>query len=164
MNSKIKSFLKARTFTYFNVQIELNSILVDCGIIPHTRAVTAGIKGREADESPDLTIDQKIGKVIIYIEENLTQQLSLQKLADEIELSKYQLIRGFQREKGTTPWKFLINKRIEKVKQLLIDGMSPGQAAVEVGFYDQSHLNKVFQENTEQTPKEYQEENFNNNN
>ncbi|MCW9705542.1 helix-turn-helix domain-containing protein [Fodinibius salsisoli] len=106
----------------------------------------------------------RVGRVIVYIEENLTEQLSLEKLAEETQLSKYQLIRLFRKEQDTTPWKFLIAKRIEKVKELLKEGMSPGQAAVEAGFYDQSHLNKTFREKVGQTPKEYQEQNFKNRN
>lgn len=144
---------------------ELEILLQLAGITAERLPVTAGFDERKSRESPsDPNIKQKIGKVVIYIEENLTKELSLQKLADEIDLSKYQLIRGFRREEGTTPWKFLIEKRIEKVKELLAEGMPPGQAAVESGFYDQSHLNKVFRENTGQTPKKYQEQNFRNRN
>ncbi len=144
---------------------ELKALLHQAGISFRRPPVTAGIEDQKNWEShSDLDIKQKIGRVVIYIEENLTKELSLQKLADEIELSKYQLIRGFRKEEGTTPWKFLIEKRIKKVKELLKEGVSPGHAAVEAGFYDQSHMNKVFREITEQTPKEYQEENFRNKN
>ncbi len=105
-----------------------------------------------------------VGKVILYIEEHLSEELSLEELAEKIDLSKYQLIRGFHKEEGTTPWKFLMQKRIDNVKDLLEEGIPPGQAAVESGFYDQSHMNKAFREATGQTPKEYQEKNFRNRN
>jgi transcriptional regulator GlxA family with amidase domain len=162
---EIKNSQKTQSYSYFRTQKELNEILLKIGIIPKWIPFKAEFEKKENWESPsDLTIQQKIGKIVIYIEENLTKELSLQKLADEIELSKYQLIRSFRREEGTTPWKFLMEKRIEKAKELLEEGMSPGHAAVETGFYDQSHMNKVFRENTGKTPKEYQEENFNNRN
>lgn len=157
--------LKNRTHSYYKIQKELNQILLNHGITPLRFRVSAHKDDQKNWTSPsDLTIQQKIGKVVIYIEENLTEELSLQKLADEIELSKYQLIRGFRKVEDTTPWKFLMKKRIDKVKEMLEEGISPGQAAVEAGFYDQSHMNNVFRENTCQTPKEYQEENFRNRN
>lgn len=165
MNFQIPSASKTETQSFFRAQKELNKILLSHGISPARLRNSAKIDTQKNWDSPsDPDIKQKIGRVVIYIEENLTKELSLQKLADEIELSKYQLIREFRKEEGTTPWKFLIEKRIEKVKELLKEGMSPGQAAVEAGFYDQSHMNKVFRENTGQTPKEYQEENFRNKN
>lgn len=108
--------------------------------------------------------NQQIGRVIIYIDEHLTEELSLEKLAEEVRLSKYQLIRRFREEEGVTPWKYLVEKRIEHAKELLQNGVSPGQAAVESGFYDQSHMNRSFREETGLTPKEYREKNFRNKN
>lgn len=157
--------LKITRHTYPNFVDHLYSVLFEAGITPHSFSGSSDDENRKDWQLPsDVILKDKVGKVIIYIEQHLTEDLSLNKLADEIELSKYQLIRGFQKEEGTTPWKFLVQKRIENVKKLLEDGMSPGQAAVESGFYDQSHMNKAFREATGQTPKEYQEENFRNKN
>lgn len=157
---------KQTTWTSYKTFLqELEILLHFTGVSVGQLPVTTGFDERKNWESPsDRNIKQKIGKVVIYIEENLTKELSLQKLADEINLSKYQLIRGFRREEGTTPWKFLMQKRIDNVKDLLEKGIPPGQAAVESGFYDQSHMNKAFREATGQTPKEYQEKNFRNRN
>ena len=144
---------------------ELNLLLKSSGITPGRLPIYSGIipkKDREIQSEE--TIHLKVGKVKLYMEEHLAEELSLDKLAEEIDFSKYQLIRGFQKEVGTTPWKFLVLKRIENVKKNLEDGMSPGQAAVESGFYDQSHMNKAFREATGKTPKVYQEENFRNKN
>ncbi|HLR26305.1 MAG TPA: AraC family transcriptional regulator [Fodinibius sp.] len=104
----------------------------------------------------DLKIQPKIGRVIVYIEEHLSEQLSLEKLAEEAHLNKYQLIRLFRKEQNTTPWKFLIGKRIDKAKEMLEKGIAPGQIAVETGFYDQPHFSRSFREETGRTPKEYQ--------
>src|SRR5699024_3009968 len=105
-----------------------------------------------------------IGRVIIYMENHLAEQLSLEKLASEAQISKYQLIRQFRDETGVTPWKFLIAKRVDRVKEFLEDGKPLSQTAVETGFYDQSHMTKIFREETGYTPKEYQEKYFKNRN
>ena len=157
----LKKFFPA----YFSFLSELDMLLKEMRISYRSLPVTSEINHEKNWQLPsDEIVKIKMGKVILYIEEHLSEELSLTTLAEEIELSKYQLIRGFQKEKGTTPWKFLIKKRIEHVKELLENGAAPCQAAVESGFYDQSHMNKTFREATGQTPKEYQEENFRNRN
>ncbi len=157
--------IKPRQFSYILFLDELNFILESSGIIPGRSPVMADYSRRKSWYSPsDRKIKQKIGRVIFFMDEHLADELTLEELAREVDLSKYQLIRRFREQEGTTPWKFLIRKRIEKVKELLEKGMSPGQAAVEAGFYDQSHMNKVFLNETGSTPKEYQEENFKNRN
>lgn len=143
---------------------ELGIILAHAGIHLSYQPITAG--GSPKANGVDYTFkrDPAIGRVIIYMQEHLTEPLSLDKLADEAQLSKYQLIRQFKDEEGLTPWKFLIGKRLDKVKMLLEDGVPPSQAAVETGFYDQSHLTKIFHKETGFTPKQYQEKHFKNRN
>ena len=145
--------------------IEINEVLNISGISPYRQPVIAGAERKKNWIDPSTQqFSQSVGKVIIYMEEHLSDNLSLEELADEVKLSKFQLIRKFQDEQGTTPWKFLISKRIDKAKELLENGLSPAQTAAETGFFDQSHMNKVFREVTGFTPKEYQEKNFRNKN
>lgn len=151
--------------SYQSFAKELHDLLKTSGIAPARFPILAGDDKRKNALPPSIgETTSQIGRVIIYMDEHLAEELNLDELAGEVNLSKYQLIRRFREEAGTTPWKFLIGKRIERVKRLLEEGISPGQAAVEAGFYDQSHLNKVFREETGITPKEYQEQNFRNKN
>lgn len=144
---------------------ELNVLLHSNGIFPSRSPILAEFQSKTNRVSQESSkIDQQVGKVILYMDEHLSDELSLENLAEEIGLSKYQLIRRFREEEGTTPWKFLVSRRIERVKELLKEGTPPGQAAMEAGFYDQSHLNKVFREEMGLTPKQYQEKNFKNRN
>lgn len=145
--------------------IELDEILNRSGIISSRLPVLAEAESERSRFYPSSQeISQEIGSVIIFIEEHLGDELNLEQLADEVKLSKFQLIRRFQDEQGTTPWKYIIRKRVERAKELLEKGLSPGQTAAETGFYDQSHMNKVFREETGLTPKAYQEKNFRNKN
>lgn len=157
--------LQTRLIPWLDFIEELNSLLQSSGISPSRLPVLAEFQQKTDRQNPETNESrQQVGKVILYMEEHLADELSLEHLAEEIGLSKYQLIRRFRDEEGTTPWKFLTQKRIEKVKNLLAEGLSPTQAALEAGFYDQSHLNKVFGEEIGITPKEYQEQNFRNKN
>ena len=138
---------------------ELGDLLKQSGISLSRRLIQAHADDSTGRQSPSTeTLSPKLGRVIIYVEEHLTEQLSLESMAEEARLSKYQLIRHFQDEKDITPWKYVVSRRIDKAKQLLKEGRPPGQVAAETGFYDQSHFSKSFKEETGQTPREYQKE------
>ena len=151
--------LVSRTLSYSSFTTELNELLRKSGIVS-SRQFIRGQSDDTTDWPSSLTenASPQLGRVIIYVEKHLTEQLSLDKMAEEAQLSKYQLIRHFQNAQDITPWKYVVSRRIEKAKELLREGRSPGQVAVETGFYDQAHFSKSFKEETGQTPKEYQEE------
>lgn len=154
-----------RSYTY-NAHIrKLEHLLSAAGIALHRSRICASAHSPENRSGTEpMAPAPIIGRVIIYMEEHLTEALSLEQLAEVAQLSKYQLIRKFRSSQGTTPWKYLVRKRIEKAKKLLEAGTPPGQAAVEAGFHDQSHLHRAFLKETGTTPKAYQEQNFKNTN
>lgn len=156
---------EVNNFTYRAFWYELKVLLNRTGIAPSRIPISAGFNRKEEHGYPSVEeYSPQVGRIILYLEDHLTEELSLDELAEKVELSKYQLIRRFREEKGTTPWKYVIQQRVEKAKRLLERGTPSGQVAAETGFYDQSHFSKSFRDETGQTPKEYQEENFINRN
>lgn len=142
-------------------QHELEDLLHACGICrprPGSWAVCA------ADDSnrgaPDLkpATSSRLGRVVTYIDEHLDAPLTLDRLAEEAELSKFHFSRVFRRETGDSPWSFVRRARVERAKTLLERGESPAAAAVEAGFYDQSHLTRVMKEVEGTTPGRFREE------
>ena len=82
--------------------------------------------------------------------------ISLAGLAALSGVSRFQLLRGFAREVGTTPHAYLIQRRVRLVRQLLAAGTSPSDAAVLAGFADQSHMTRAFVRQFGITPGRYQ--------
>ncbi|MBV8476077.1 MAG: AraC family transcriptional regulator [Acidobacteria bacterium] len=72
------------------------------------------------------------------------QPVSLAELAALCGLSRYQLLRAFVRQIGTTPHAYLVQKRVSIARQLLASGALPARAANDAGFADQSHLTRAF--------------------
>lgn len=89
--------------------------------------------------------------------QDITCAPSLDVVAKEFGRPKETLIRIFKKHFGITPKAFLNNHRIEKAKMLLKRGMSIVDAAIEVGFADQSQLHRTFVLYTASTPKQYQQ-------
>lgn len=81
--------------------------------------------------------------------------LSLPELAAACNTDMYALHRAFTRIAGLPPHAFQTHQRLRRAKALLRAGASPGEAALEAGFCDQSHLNRHFARLTGLTPAQY---------
>ncbi len=96
-----------------------------------------------------------IARVRDYMEAHLADDLELADLAGVAGLSRSHFIRSFQRETGLTPHAFLTDRRFRAAKRLLERGEAPGEVATACGFFDQSHLNRIFKARMGVTPGVY---------
>ncbi len=96
----------------------------------------------------------KLTLVTDYISDRLEEELSLNELAAIAQLSPYHFSRAFKQSTGISPHRYVIQQRIERAKQLLLQGkMSLADVAIACGFSHQSHLNRHFKRLTGVTPK-----------
>lgn len=98
----------------------------------------------------------KTKEVCEYMENNYSDDITLDELSKIGCISKYHLIRLFTKEKGITPYKYLELYRINKAKQLLQKETSILEVAMQCGFSDQSHFTNLFKKTIGITPKQYQ--------
>ena len=107
---------------------------------------------RDKDQKEmDVGIKALTDKITSHPEQNLP----IEALAADIFVSKYYLIRKFKNCIGMTPHQFCIQNRIRKSQGLLDTERTVGEISAEMGFYDQSHFNKVFQKIVGISPSEY---------
>ncbi|MFL9449589.1 helix-turn-helix domain-containing protein [Tolypothrix bouteillei VB521301_2] len=96
----------------------------------------------------------RLQKAFDYINENLGEDLSLKKIAAELNMSQYYFCRLFKQSTGMAPHQYLIQQRVERAKQLLKHTkQTVTDVAIECGFANQSHLAKHFRQYTGVTPK-----------
>jgi len=77
--------------------------------------------------------------------ERLNEAVSLAYLAGECRLSVAHFARAFKRTTGQTPHRWLLERRVEHAKQILVTSALPlAEIAAACGFADQSHLTRVF--------------------
>ncbi|MFJ5299163.1 helix-turn-helix domain-containing protein [Pseudomonas sp. NPDC088368] len=80
-----------------------------------------------------------------YIDSYYAQDVPLDTLAKLVGLSANHFARAFKQTTGTTPHRWLISLRLQKVREFLLLGDAPlAQIAILCGFVDQSHLSRVF--------------------
>jgi AraC family chemosensory pili system transcriptional regulator ChpD len=107
---------------------------------------------------PDSTAAGKnlIGRAQELLAEHLSQSLPLEHLGDELGLSKFHLLRTFQKETGLSPRQWAMQLRTRRAKGLLRNGVAASEVAHDLGFADQSHLNRHFRAAYGITPGRYQ--------
>jgi AraC-like DNA-binding protein len=81
---------------------------------------------------------------------------TLAELAALAGLSRWQLLRRFASAYGVTPHAWLLQRRAERSRQLIAQGLALAQAAAGAGFADQSHMTRVFTRHFGFTPGAWQ--------
>ena len=93
-----------------------------------------------------------------YLEDNFNRNVGLEEVADLTGLSRSWFARGFRGSTGIPPYAFVLQIRIRRAKELLLDRKTPiATIATLVGFADQSHFTKIFRRYAGATPREWRE-------
>ena len=82
-------------------------------------------------------------------------QPTLDSLAAELGTHPSHLVRVFRREYGLPPHRYVVGRRLDHARRLLLDGRPIAEVAAEAGFHDQSHLTRHFRALLGTTPGAY---------
>ncbi len=97
----------------------------------------------------------QLRRVTEYIEEHLDQNLSLERLAAVAQVSPSYLKTLFRRSTGQPVHQYVIQRRVERARALLLRGELPAsQVALEAGFAHQSHMARCMRRVLGVTPGE----------
>ncbi|RXT56057.1 hypothetical protein B6S44_08265 [Bosea sp. Tri-44] len=96
-----------------------------------------------------------IRRALVHIERHFTEALYLDELAAVAGLSVCRFVTVFRRQVGLTPHRFVCRQRVRYARVLLADGVPAAQAALDAGFFDQSHLSRHFKSVYGTTPGRY---------
>ncbi|MEM8807113.1 MAG: AraC family transcriptional regulator [Cyanobacteria bacterium P01_G01_bin.38] len=99
-------------------------------------------------------------QLVAYIEANLAEDLTLQQLSRIAGLSSHYFATSFKNATGMTPHQYVIQRRVQKAKRLLICDrtLTIAQVAATVGFSDQSHLCRHLRRQLKVTPKQLRQQ------
>jgi len=115
--------------------------------------------GREARSRGGLA-GWQLNRLVDYIEQHLAERITGEDLAGLIDVSIGQLFKAFKASVGIPPLQYVASRRLEFVCLLLrTSPESLSQIAVTAGFYDQSHLCRVFRRVLGVTPAAWRREN-----
>ncbi len=115
------------------------------------------VEGRNQNPSTAKLSATQLRSVRDYVQSHLSDDVSLQELADVLTLSSRHFCQLFKNTLGVTPHQYVLCERIRESLALLSSGrMSVSEVAQATGFADQSHFAGVFKKVTKITPKQYQ--------
>jgi len=99
--------------------------------------------------------DRKKKNLFDFMQLNFDKPLKIEDYAYLTGRSLSTFSRDFKRQFNSTPKKWLVHKRLEKSKKLILGDMNIAEVALEVGFESTSHFITTFKKNFAISPKQY---------
>lgn len=101
-----------------------------------------------------------VEQIVSYFEDHYSDKISLDTIAENMYLSPFYISKIFKSETGDTPIRHLINIRLERARELLLQGseMSVQEVAAAVGYDDAYHFSKLFKKYYGKSPSQIRKE------
>jgi AraC-like DNA-binding protein len=109
--------------------------------------------GRDVAHPPERGVASRLRELL---DERTVDPVSLAEAAHLLDRTGSHLVRSFTRQFGVSPHAYVIGRRIDAARRLLLRGERPADVATSVGFYDQAHFTRHFKRHTSTTPAAYQ--------
>jgi len=133
MNSDIKEVA---------TKIRIEALLSQILFMSHTK------KGSSSEE---LSLPV-INNIITYLNEHLTETITLDNISNKFFISKHHLNKVFRKAIGTTVGDYIIHKRVILANQFIMQGLSASLASTNAGFHDYSSFYRAYKKNTGHSP------------
>ena len=105
--------------------------------------------------SPDkktYSSDTQVEQLLKYINRNLSENLSIDQLANRFFFSKYHMMRKFKNETGYTIHNYITSKRLLMARSLINQGMPVMKAAQASGFHDYTTFVRAYKKQFGKAP------------
>ncbi len=142
----LSDYEKAMEETEVGAQALRDTLLIQLLVLLNRICMLDEADGAGESERQDRQTDPKIEKVLSYINENFTRDLSVDELAALVYLSRYHFMRLFKEQTGSTVYAYVRQKRLLYAARLIREGMSAENAAAACGFKDYSGFHRAFKD------------------
>jgi len=100
--------------------------------------------------------EDRLFEVLDYVNGNLAEEISLDDMAERSGMSAYHFARRFKAAMGRSPYRYVLERRIDLARSLLLESDHPlGEIALATGFSSQSHFTTTFRRMTGRTPGQF---------
>jgi AraC family transcriptional regulator len=112
--------------------------------------------GNEKTEHLNRIGHHNFQRILHYIQENITQEISVNRLAEMACASRDHFARTFKSIIGMPPSEYIIQKRLEKAKLLLLTtNASLSEIISQTGFHSTAYFCRVLKKNVSCTPLQF---------
>jgi len=136
-------------FDYYRTILALDFIN---DIIESTRVFYVQIMSGLDEKKWSLPIQQ----AILYIDTNFKNEITLSDISRIVHLNAVYFSQLFKQETGLNFTQYLIQRRIETAKELLLDSSNRiAEISFQIGYEDPNYFSRVFKKTTGLSPQEY---------
>ncbi|NRT77029.1 AraC family transcriptional regulator [Clostridium beijerinckii] len=107
------------------------------------------------NDEASLKYDKQIEKILKYINNNLSENLSTETLSQKFYISKYYLMHKFKKETGYTLHNYVNQKRLLMAKDLISSGEQITKVYLQCGFNDYTCFLRSFKNLFKKSPSEF---------
>lgn len=107
----------------------------------------------EAHPAAPVVYDALAARLLQYIRDNLTGDVSADTLAARFYVSKYHLMRLFRQETGYSIHRYVSDKRLLYARELIAAGVSPTDSCFRCGYRDYSAFARAYKKQFGIAPK-----------
>ena len=96
--------------------------------------------------------NERVSAIIRYLDRHLSEDISIDELAERFFLSKYHMMRLFRRETGATIHGYLTERRLALARELMAAGLSATDACFRSGWRSYSSFTRAYGKRFGSTP------------
>ena len=108
----------------------------------------------QVKQMPTIRFADNILNITHYIDNHLSEPLTLEQICEHFYISKSQINRNFKTNLGTTVGDYILTKRLVMAKTMIQQGQKPSSVYLQCGFNDYSTFFKAYKKKFEHSPKE----------
>ena len=112
-----------------------------------------GLNDDGSSYAPSEHCNEKTAAILEYLNTHLTEDISIDALADTFYLSKYYMMRLFRAETGFTIHGYLTDKRLRVARDLIARGMRTTDACFQCGYHDYSAFSRAYKKRFQVSPR-----------
>lgn len=105
----------------------------------------------------DSTSNEKILSILAYLNEHLTEDISIDDLCAHFFLSRYYLMHTFKEQTGYTIGNYLSTKRLILAKELIASGTPITEVCYACGFRNYSTFSRAYKKSFGESPRDYRQ-------
>jgi len=112
--------------------------------------------GHEKKKTQIVSLDDRISKILEYVNENLKNNITLDDICNYVHTSRYHLCHMFKKTVGMTVFEYILSRRLSIAKKYLTGtDMSLTQIFETTGFSSFSYFSKIFRQYEGVTPSAF---------
>ena len=137
-----------------NIHAEYKSRTPNRPLIDHYVKAVLLLIGRHCFETR--TESDMVSRVVLYMQDHLTEPISVQQLADMVYVSKSYLSRLFKQKTGVSLMDYLNSLRMESAKAMLVaSNLNTEEIAYQTGYHSTKFFYRAFRAYTGMSTREY---------